>query len=459
MQDSDSRQNVPSEAPSKPDASMSFQRARLFVIACILICGIIPLLLYYQFVGRVAGVEPQEAYKLLQEKSAHALLLDVRTEDRFNAGHLEEAVSWPFEDIKNKAALKNPAAKPGPDEMPEQFRGKTLLVISEGGWKSAQAVRLLYSLSPFQHLNVKGGYLEWIGKAGDTTGMADMALVDHLGKRFNLPSRKLTRFELYSAIGSGFVLKTIYMTLSLVLVAVLWRRRSPDLMALRWAMVFFYVGEAFCAGNYLLFNEQSHLFENLHSYGMVIAFAFAVFALFEGIDRRLLFLSEPNAKCAALTLCGPCIKYADVPCGLRRVFQILIPSAFVLCLLPLSAVPHADAFNTTILGKPYGYSHHIYHQLYEIRYLPIVAMVFCAAALGALLFSRENAVTRSKVLFSCGLGALGFSLFRLFLFAPHRHNLVWFSFWEEVTEFLFVVGVCYILWVFRRRLFGAQKVA
>jgi hypothetical protein len=59
----------------------------------------------------------------------------------------------------------------------------------------------------------------------------------------------------------------------------------------------------------------------------------------------------------------------------------------------------------------------------------------------------------AKVLFAGGAGFLGFSFFRLFLFAPYADNVVWQFFWEEATEIIFIAGLVIILWLFRKGLF------
>ena len=41
----------------------------------------------------------------------------------------------------------------------------------------------------------------------------------------------------------------------------------------------------------------------------------------------------------------------------------------------------------------------------------------------------------------------------MILGAAYDNNRVWFLFWEEATELVMVVGVCGLLWVFRRGLF------
>jgi hypothetical protein len=213
----------------------------------------------------------------------------------------------------------------------------------------------------------------------------------------------------------------------------LWRQRSPDLAALRWAMISFFVGENFCAANYLISGDQSILFEYLHSYGMVLCFGLTIYALLEGIDRRLIRLSEPNAHCAALGLCRRCIKHAEVPCGLRRVFLWLIPAAMIVALAPLCAELLTVSYNTRIYGTFYNYAHPVIHQIFEIRYLPAAALVLLTASWVVLKWAPRNPVLWSKLFFAAGTGALGFSFFRLVLLQVYRDNLVWFGAWEELT--------------------------
>ena len=63
----------------------------------------------------------------------------------------------------------------------------------------------------------------------------------------------------------------------------------------------------------------------------------------------------------------------------------------------------------------------------------------------------------SKFFLAAGVGALGFSCFRLVFVQVYRDNLAWFSFWEEVTELIFVVGAALVLWIFRHGLFADKS--
>jgi len=74
-----------------------------------------------------------------------------------------------------------------------------------------------------------------------------------------------------------------------------------------------------------------------------------------------------------------------------------------------------------------------------------------------VLFERHP-LPISKFLFAAALGAIGFSFFRLLLLAPFADNQVWFVFWEEITELLYVLAVGVALILFRRSLLDKPTV-
>jgi hypothetical protein len=171
------------------------------------------------------------------------------------------------------------------------------------------------------------------------------------------------------------------------------------------------------------------------------------------VDHRLVKVSPPKERCAALNLCPACIKYAAVPCGLQRLFALMIPAVMALALMPLTASVKLVTYNTRILDHVFHYSHPVDYQLFEIRYCPLLALALLAASWLVLVFKRQNPVPLAKVLFAAGLGPLSFGLVRQFIFRAYSDHLLWFVFWEELTEFLFVASVAMVLWVFRKRLF------
>ena len=89
--------------------------------------------------------------------------------------------------------------------------------------------------------------------------------------------QEMSLFEKISAFIGGFVVKPLHMILSALAIWVLLRMRAPVMIALRWGLFFFLLGETSCAINYLVFKHGSHLAEYLHSYGMVVGFGFSFY--------------------------------------------------------------------------------------------------------------------------------------------------------------------------------------
>ena len=266
-----------------------------------------------------------------------------------------------------------------------------------------------------------------------------------------LPFHNATAVEQFLAVLSGYGFKITYSLLSLGLAVLLWRSPAPDLKALCWAMIFFFVGENCCAVNYVFFGETSHLFELLHSYGMLLCFAFTTYAVIEGLDARILRISDPEERCGAVQLCGRCVKHADVPCGLVRVFYLVIAAMAVVSGMLLTADFHEVAYNVEIYGTPYTYANPTAYQLYEIVYCPLAALVMFTVSLAMLI--RGGNLKPAKMAFAGGCGALGFGSLRMILAGAYSRRMVYFVFWEETTELIFIVGVCCVLWIFRRGLF------
>ena len=125
----------------------------------------------------------------------------------------------------------------------------------------------------------------------------------------------------------------------------------------------------------------------------------------------------------------------------------------LLTFIPLLATPHTVAYNTHILGTTYHYSHPLIHQIFELRYCPLLAFIFFGLAFLVLWFKKNSSTsTLAKIFFVAGLGTLSFSLLRLMLKFVYQNNLIWATYWEEFTELLFVITTGVVLWIFRRQL-------
>ena len=421
----------------------SDSKYRLLVVALIAVGVLIAPAAYWAAIGRTPLVRPEQAARLITE--TNALLVDVRPPDSFAARHVAAAENWPVGRIK---------ALGGADDVPQQFKGRKLLTLCNVGMTGAAAARRLRKLG-MDAANVRGGMQEWVTVTGDPAESPDPQLQFVSRGKVAPDFREAPWYEQWAQLISGFGIKYTYMALSAVLIVVLlvWSDRQADLMALMWGQVFFLIGEAACAVNYVVFNERSYLTEYVHGFGMLLCFGFTAYAVFEGMDRRLIKLSDADAKCAALQLCRRCIKYDDVPCGLKRMFYVAIPAMLVIAFMPLCASLKTTAYNTRIVGVLYTYVHPFVYQVFEARLCPIAGILLLGASFAVLLFKKDNPVALSKILFAAGMGPVGFSMLRTIFTGLYADNLVWSWSWEEITELLFVAAVCFVLWIFRAGLF------
>lgn len=422
-------------------------RQRWLFFSLIAVVGLVPPLVYWGVLGRVPTVTPPEARRMLRDDSGGAVLIDVRPAGEFDRRHVLGARNWPLEDI---------LAIQGADELPSDFRGRSVLLLCNHGVASAFAARHLRGIDVPAY-NVRGGTSEWVHGTIGTAGEDFVCFEDAPGRFEPFPFHDAPLHEQLALVISGLVFKPIYTLLSLALVVVLWRSDAPDLVALRRAMIFFFLGENACAANYWFFDETSYLFEYLHGFGMMLCFGFTTYAFLEGLDRRVLLVSDAGRKCALLPLCGRCIKHSDVPCGVQRLLLLVIPACIVLAFMPITADWQTASYNSIAFGTLYNYSHPIVYQYFEWVYCPLIAVLLLSTSLGILLFKRDRPLPLAKAAFAAGADPLGFALFRVLVTGPYGQNLVWRNFWEECTELLFIAGVAYGLWLFRGTLFRGTK--
>ncbi len=418
---------------------------RTVAVGMIVVGVVVPLALYGRLYGGASDVTPAEAKELLRSRADEFVLVDVRPGEEYAERHIDGAESWPLNEVRSCCSAA---------DIPPKMAGRTILVVCEVGVSSVAAARHLQELPGVPVRNVRGGLQEWVASAaGVSPAMFDRWRTGD-GRVVDFARRDMSRLEQWVAFLSGIgLIKPTYTLLSLVLAIVLWRSTAADLVALRWAMICFFVGENFCAVNWLVFNDTSWFSEYLHGVGMALCFGFSTYAILEGMDQRVFMLSAPGRRCAALSLCGKCIKNADVPCGFRRAFMILIPALMAAACMPLAADHVLTSYNSEILGVSYNYTHRLVYQLFEAVYCPAVAVVLLGVSLGVLLLRKSDPLPWAKVFFAAGAGAMGFSLLRTVLAGLYSENQMWFTFWEEITELLFIIGLMVFLWIFRQGLF------
>ncbi|MHC4661091.1 MAG: rhodanese-like domain-containing protein [Planctomycetota bacterium] len=416
---------------------------RYAVFAIAAISYLIPIGAYYIVIARPPSVHVAEAQELLADPRGGAVLIDIREEREYEEEHIGIAVNWPFDEIISLTSA---------DDVPAPFKNRKILLLCPSGIYSARAAGKLTALGMKDVFGVKDGMRQWIASS-DEKIQKQFPIITASGKLAKYPHRDFTHFEQWCLIFSGFTVKGIYTLISLILIILLWRKKEADLRAVKWALIFFFLGENACLINYMVYLHGCHILEYSHSFGMLLCFSFFVWALLEGIDTRIIRYSDPAKRCGLLGFCGQCIKNTDVPCGFLRLFYFLVPVAAVISLMPLCIEMQYISFNTTVWGYKYNISHPVIYQFFEVRYCPILAITLCAVSFLMLLFKKGGDISQAKLFFAAGTGPLLFGLLRGFTFHGYIGTLVWYTFWEEVTEFLFICSIVVVLWIFRERIF------
>jgi rhodanese-related sulfurtransferase len=355
--------------------------------------------------------------------------------------------------IEAAEAISDPIFEQRTIPLSKVQRERPTLLMCRSGIKSLFSARRL-RLNGFSRVwSVDGGIQEWIASAAGRSP-DELELTARWHPELWPNFRRASVLEQGLLLGSFFGIKTLYTLLSLGLVAVLWRHTKPELVALRRALLGFLVGETSCFFNVMLFSERCVVLEHIHGLFMAVSLGFACFALFTWL-RQSLFRQSETLGCSMNPFCGLCTQRSV--CRLRRLAQFFVPILAALALIPLAAELQDGAYTTLVLGRLHGYGHPVIHQLFELRYLPLVAILLYLACEASLLLSNGSEI--EGLLFSAASGALGFSYLRMVFVAPFANRLVWFAVWEELTELFYVGAICAVLWIFRVSIFERRQVS
>jgi phage shock protein E len=103
----------------------------------------------------VTNLSAQEAYALIQEKSddPNFKILDVRTPDEYNSGHIESAINIDF----NSDTFK--------DILSKLDKSGEFLVYCRSGSRSSGAVKAMEDMKFTTIYHLSGGIIEWSAEA------------------------------------------------------------------------------------------------------------------------------------------------------------------------------------------------------------------------------------------------------------------------------------------------------
>ncbi len=124
---------------------MNFIRDNIFLIGVAVYCiGA----LIWPYIRTTTNVNNSEATTLINK--GKTMILDLRTKKEYQSGHLVNAVSMPFLNLKDQIG-----------QLEESFKKQPVLLIDHEGKESAAAAKILKE-NGFTKINVlKGGMTSW----------------------------------------------------------------------------------------------------------------------------------------------------------------------------------------------------------------------------------------------------------------------------------------------------------
>ena len=127
------------------------QRQRRWLLLLMVLLGLMGLAACTSG-GSYRQVSPKTAYKLLQEKAQdpNFVILDVRTPEEFQAGHIQGAINI------------NLYAPDFQQQLAQLDRDKTYFVYCRTGHRSRQAVQIMQKMGFRNIYELQGGIVNWV---------------------------------------------------------------------------------------------------------------------------------------------------------------------------------------------------------------------------------------------------------------------------------------------------------
>jgi rhodanese-related sulfurtransferase len=416
-------------------------KARRYVptFLVILILLVAPALLSCQrvsaeFIG-VQSISAADLNKALAEQSP-PIVIDIREDAAYRRNHIPGAIHLNLEGIDGYAVKGS---------IPHDNR---IVVVCSSGWDSQIAAATLMAHGYRNVYSLAEGMRGWQEPAYELQSGSGTAV----DKRMLAPP--VVEISLLSQLAmtvAAFVVKPAYILMSALVILMLWRQNSMDLVLIRNAMLVFFIGENACTLNYLAASNKSIWLEFLHGLGMVAMFILLFWGLVRFVDERVLHYIDPAKTCACQRHCRHCWKKEPVSCGLHRLALWLLPALAFVALIPVTMPLRPFRIVMPVFLSDVVWLKDFWNLFFEFRLYPILGAV-CFVLAFLWLRRGQNGLLKSQLPFFLALGFTSYSFFRFGLLLTFSENQAWADWWEESTEFIMVAMVVLLLVVFKNQL-------
>lgn len=129
------------------DFILFMQRHLLLTLGLIIIAFLLTILEFIKIKRKTSQLSPQQAVQLINHENA--IVVDIRTLEGYNSGHIVDAVSLPFSELNDKI------------KKLEKSKTQPIIVVCEMGKESIQAVTLLGQKGFARVYSLEGGLRAW----------------------------------------------------------------------------------------------------------------------------------------------------------------------------------------------------------------------------------------------------------------------------------------------------------
>jgi rhodanese-related sulfurtransferase len=364
------------------------------------------------------------------------LILDIREERAYRKGHIPGAIRMDMDSIESY--LKK-------IQTPHQ---RVIVTVCEGGWQSQIAAASIMAHGYRNVYNLAGGNTGWV-----EMGYPLQPAVSNNAEITNLkpPIIEISLLSQWVMTLAAFVIKPAYIVATFLLIVMLWRKRSRDLVLIRNAMVLFFIGENACSLNYLVASNSSIWLEFVHGLGMVGMFFLLIWGLVIFFDERVVHYLDPEKPCVFQRHCKLCWKKENIVCGLHRLAIYLLPALAFTALIPVTMPLRPFRIIMPVFLTDVLWLKDFWNLFLEFRVYPILGTL---GFIISYLWLRKGrlALPKAQLPFFLALGFTVYSYFRFGLFLTFNENQAWADWWEESTEFILVALVMVLLMVFKNQL-------
>jgi hypothetical protein len=304
----------------------------------------------------------------------------------------------------------------------------------------AQGFRSVYNLT--------GGITFWKQLGYSLQPVFDTGTAD---KALRSPVIEISLLSKIAMTAAAFIVKPAYIVMTFLVILMLWRKKSRDLVLIRYAMVAIFIGENACTLNYLVASNESVWLEFLHGVGMVGMFFLLFWGLILFFDERVIHYLDRERPCVFKRHCGHCWKKEEVSCGLHRLANYFLPALAVVALIPLTMPLRPFSIIMPVFLSDVLWIKDFWNLFVEFRIYPILG------ALGFIITSYwtrkgRDELSKAQLPFSLALGFMSYSFFRFGLLLTFSENQAWADWWEESTEFIMISMLLLLLVVFKNQL-------